>query len=100
MNPYMNELINPRILGKVRTVTFLNTRSTSYFSSNKRRFGGPGGVVREIDSLTRPKSVRGNWPLWSPVFSGGAPVASRGLPLTTGRTKKLYISNTTMGPNL
>ena len=34
---------------------------------------GPGGVVRELDSVGAPKSVRGNWPLWSPVASGGLP---------------------------
>ena len=41
-----------------------------YFNSpNKRSFMGLGGVVRGLDSLTGPKSVRVNWPLWSPVVS-------------------------------
>ena len=33
---------------------------------NKRSFRGPGGVVRGLDSVSRIKSVRGNWPLWPP----------------------------------
>ena len=52
------------------------------FSPNKRSFMGPGGVVRGLDSLTVPTSVRGNWPVWSP---GGPPVASRGLLFTRRR---------------
>ena len=67
------------------------------FSLNKRRFRGPGGVVRGLDFVTGPKSVRGNWPLWPPGIPpwhpGGlpwppvastsllvSPVVSRGLP--------------------
>ena len=45
-------------------------------SPNKRIFRGPSDVVRGLDSVTTPKSVRGNWPLWSPWSPG----ASRGLP--------------------
>ena len=50
------------------------------YSPNKRGFRGPGGVGRGQDSLTRPNSVRRNWPLLSPVVSRGPPWASRGLP--------------------
>ena len=32
-------------------------------------FRGPGGVARGLGSITAPKSVRGNWPLLSPVVS-------------------------------
>ena len=38
---------------------------------SQRSFGGLGGVVRRLDSVTGPKSVCGNWPLWSPVVSRG-----------------------------
>ena len=34
---------------------------------------GPGGVARGLDLGNGPKSVRGNWPLWSPVVSMGLP---------------------------
>ena len=45
-------------------------------SSNKRSVRGPGGdVIRGLDLQdTGPKSLRGHWPLWSPVVS---PVVSR-----------------------
>ena len=36
-----------------------------------------GGVGRGLDSLARQKSVRGNWPLWSPVVSLKPSVTSR-----------------------
>ena len=44
-----------------------------YFSLNKLSFRGPGGVGRRVDSQDGPKSVRGNWHLWSPVASRGLP---------------------------
>ena len=50
-----------------------------YYSPNKRSFRGPGGVVRGLGSVRGPKSVHGNWPLWSPAWSpdyfslGGSP---------------------------
>ena len=40
-----------------------------YNSPNKRSFRCPGSVVRELDSVTGPKSVLENRPLWSPVVS-------------------------------
>ena len=40
---------------------------------------GPGGVGEELVSVTAPKSVRGNWPLWSPEGLPWPPVASRSL---------------------
>ena len=39
------------------------------YSPNKRSFRGPGGVGRRLDSIRRPKSAHGNWPLWSPAWS-------------------------------
>ena len=39
-----------------------------YNPPNKRRFRGPGGVGRGLDSVARP--VNGNYsPLWSPACS-------------------------------
>ena len=41
-------------------------------SPNKCNFRGPCGVARALDlQHGPPKSVRGNWPLWSPVVSRG-----------------------------
>ena len=40
------------------------------FSLNKRSFRVPGGAVEDQIPAARPKSVRGNWPLWPP---GGLP---------------------------
>ena len=51
-------------------------------SQNKHSFRGPGGGVKGKDSVGAPRSVRENWPLWSPVISRGVPwhpVASRGM---------------------
>ena len=42
-----------------------------YISQNKRSFGCPGDVARGVDLRNGQKSVRGNWPLWSPVVSRG-----------------------------
>ena len=47
--------------------------TTCHVSPNKQSFRGPGDVARALDSVTMPKSVRGNWPLWSPVVSWGLP---------------------------
>ena len=53
---------------------YLRSLFEKLFSSTHRHsFGGPGGVVRGLDSLTAPKSVRGNWLLWPPVASCGLP---------------------------
>ena len=38
---------------------------------NKRSFRGLGGVGGGPDSRHGPNSVRGNWPLWSPVATRG-----------------------------
>ena len=38
-----------------------------------RCFRGPGGVGGEFGSLGGPNSVRGDWPLWSPVICRGLP---------------------------
>ena len=55
-------------------------------SPNKRSFRGLGGVGRGLDSVTAPKSVRGKWPLWSPVVSRGllgSPVVGYATIITT-----------------
>ena len=69
-------------------------------SPSKRSFRGPGGINRGLESATRPKSVRGNWPLWSFVVL-------RGLwwPPVDNGTDDMYISffkvsNKTLGPKL
>ena len=49
----------------------------SFIFAKKRSFRGLGGIIRGLDSVTAPKSVRGNWPLWCPVVSRGPQVASR-----------------------
>ena len=38
-----------------------------------RTFSGPSGVVRRLDSVSQPKSVRGTRPIRSPVVSCGLP---------------------------
>ena len=58
------------------------TARVYFIFPNKRGFRGPRDVDKRVDSLTRPKSVRGNWPCCIPLL----PRASHGLPPTTGRT--------------
>ena len=58
---------------------YVSKYTSLLYSPNKRSFRGPGGFVRGLDSLGGPKSVHGNWPLWSPAWSpdyfslGGSP---------------------------
>ena len=49
------------------------------YSPNKCSFRSPGGVGGGLDCVTRPRSVRGNWPLWPPGGLPWPPEASRGL---------------------
>ena len=39
------------------------------YSPNKRSFRCPGGFGRGLGSVGGPKSVHGNWSLWSPAWS-------------------------------
>ena len=63
------------------TISSLSSASDSACSPNERSFSGPGGFVRELASVTAPKSASGNWPMLPPIASRGPPVASRCLPL-------------------
>ena len=57
----------------MRLTNYNTMKLYTFTSPNKLSFRGPGGVGRGLDSVGRPKSVRGNWPLWSPVVSRGLP---------------------------
>ena len=62
-------------------------KSAVEFSSNNHSFRNAGGVCRGLGSFTGPKSVRGNWPLWSPVVSG-----CLSWPPVDDETDNIYIS--------
>ena len=51
-----------------------NLPQTNNYSTNKRSFMGPCGVVRGLDPLGGPMSGRRNWSPWSPVVSLGLPL--------------------------
>ena len=60
----------------------------------------PGDAVRGLDSVTAPKPVRGNWPLWPPE---GPPWPPRVLPWPpvadgTDDVCSSKVSNTTLRP--
>ena len=64
-------------------------------SPNQRSFRGPGGAGRGLDFGAGPKSVRGDWPLWSPVVFRGL----QGPPVDDGTDNRYSskVSNTTSG---
>ena len=66
------------------------------YSPDRLRFRVSGGVGRGLDSVTGPKSVRGNWPLWPPGVSRGLPWP----PVDDGtdNTYSSKVSNTALGP--
>ena len=97
--------VNQLLSNDVRLVSLvpvpLRQYSLGSCSPNKRSFRGPGGVRRGLDSLTGPKSVRRNRPLWSPVVSR-RPLVDDG---TDNIDIYIYIyssevSNTTWGPKI
>ena len=80
----------------------VNQLASQYMFSSPNNRRGPGGVGSELDSLTALKSVRGNWPLWSPMVSRGLP-----WPPVDNGMDNIYIyiysskvSNTALGPTL
>ena len=58
--------------------------------TNMRSFRGPGGVVRGLDSLTRPNTCSQELASVASCCLQGAfkgpPIASRAIPFMTGRT--------------
>ena len=63
---------------------FFTSRQGRRTSPNKRSFRSPGGVVRGLDYINQAKICAREL---ASVVSRGLRGASRGLPLTMGRTK-------------